>query len=397
MCIKLWTIAACFAAGQMLFAGEVSYQETTRITGGSITGMMKLASAFSKNAPKVGEPVVSTVAVKGDRMARESQDAIDITDLDAKTMTHVDKIKHIYSVMTFEQMKQAFERGMEQAKAEQAKQTTEQPKPGDPNVEMGFEAHVKKTGATKQVSGLDTNETILTLMVNAKDKTNGQQGAFGITNDMWMADEIPGYEVVRDFEKRLGQELGSTFSGGPDFTALIKQAQSSDAMRQMGKEMSQMKGVPVLQVMRMGMSANGQPLPAASEAPLPKQDDSGNNMGAQVQQASAQVAQQTASQEASSRIKGAFGSSLGSAIGGFGGFGRKKKQTATSDTATNSTAASTPASTNTAATAATPQSVILIESSTEMGNFSNHVDAAAFAIPAGYKQVDPPVLQRKKD
>ena len=37
----------------------------------------------------------------------------------------------------------------------------------------------------------------------------------------------------------------------------------------MVKEMSKLKGVPIMQVMRVGTTANGEPLPAASEAPIP--------------------------------------------------------------------------------------------------------------------------------
>jgi hypothetical protein len=44
---------------------------------------------------------------------------------------------------------------------------------------------------------------------------------------------------------------------------------SGEGMAEMVKEMSKLKGVPVMQVMRMGSTANGEALPAASEAPLP--------------------------------------------------------------------------------------------------------------------------------
>ncbi len=44
---------------------------------------------------------------------------------------------------------------------------------------------------------------------------------------------------------------------------------AGQALEDMGKEMQKLEGVPVMQIMRMGTTANGQPLPAASEAPLP--------------------------------------------------------------------------------------------------------------------------------
>ena len=372
---------------RLMNGAEISYQETSKITGGSITSMMKFAGAFSKGARKLGQPVITTVAVKGNQMARVTQDYADITDLDAQTITHIDMTRHEYSVITFTQMREAMQRALDRAKAEQAKasaqpQAASQPVK-DPNVQLGFEAHVRKTGATKQVSGIDTNEIILALAVNGTDKSSGQQGELGITNDMWMAPDVPGYAEVRDFERRFATEMGSPLTTGPDLSGLVQQAQSSEAIKAMAKEMSQIQGVPVLQVMRMGMTTNGQPLAAASEAPLPE-STSGPSLGDTVGEESAQ---QTAAQEASRGVRGALGSSLGSAIGGFGGFGRKKKQPAPQETASPA-----PSSVSTGASA--PQSAVLMESTTELGNFNQHVDPSLLKVPAGCKLVAAPQLKQ---
>lgn len=379
---------------RLINGAEVSYQETTKITGGSITSMMKFAGAFSKDARKLGQPIITTVAVKGNQMARVTQDYADLTDLDAQTVTHIDMTKHEYSVTTFTQMKEAMRRALDQAKAEQAKASAPPPAASqpvkDPNVQLGFEAHVRKTGVTKQVSGIDTNEVILSLAVNGTDKSSGQKGALGITNDMWLAPDVPGYAEVRDFERRFAIEMGSTFTTGPDLTGLVQQAQSSEAMKAMAKEMSQIQGVPVLQVMRMGMTTNGQPLAAASEAPLPDSNSESSvrdALGAQVAKTSEESAQQTAAQEASQRVRGALGSSLGSAIGGFGGFSRKKKQPAPQETA-----AATPSSVSSDASA--PQSAVLMESTTELGNFNQQVDPSLLKVPTGFKLVASPQLKQ---
>ena len=42
---------------------------------------------------------------------------------------------------------------------------------------------------------------------------------------------------------------------------------AGQALGDMAKEMQKLDGVPIMQVMRMGTTTNGQPLPAASEAP----------------------------------------------------------------------------------------------------------------------------------
>ena len=42
---------------------DFRYQETTKITGGAMVGMMKFAGAFSKDAKKAMEPITSTVVL----------------------------------------------------------------------------------------------------------------------------------------------------------------------------------------------------------------------------------------------------------------------------------------------------------------------------------------------
>ncbi len=57
---------------------------------------------------------------------------------------------------------------------------------------------------------------------------------------------------------------------GRDMSAMLaSQPGATAAMADMAKEMEKIKGVPVMQVMRMGTTLDGKPLPAASEAPLP--------------------------------------------------------------------------------------------------------------------------------
>jgi len=356
---------------------DFQYQETTQITGGSLMGMMKFASHFSKQAKEIGAPVISSVYVQGNRMARIDPQTIQIIDLDTETITNVDLQKHTYTQMTFEQMRQQFEQAVQQAKEQQAKQQpttpapTSQEKPDD--VQVSFKVNVRNTGTAKQVSGVDANESILTMEMIGTDTTNGQKGAFAITNDMWMAPEIPGYEELRNFQMKFAAKMGEAFSGS-NLTASLTAMQPAAAqgMSDMVKEMSKLKGIPVEQIMRMGATANGEPLPAASEAPLPP-SPSGPEMPS-----AKDVAQQSASSAIASKL-GGFG------IGGFGGFGHKKQAQAPP-----------PADDTSNTTQQTPTATVLMESKTEMSGFSSSpIDSGKFAIPAGFTQIQPQQRQAK--
>jgi hypothetical protein len=334
---------------------DFRYDETTQITGGSIVSMMKFVGAFSKDAKKSMDPITSTVLVQGNRMARINPDHTEIIDLDKETITTIDHKKKQYTVMTFDQMKQQMEEATKKAKEQQAKAKPSQPQGNDaPPPKMNFKVNVRNTAATKNVAGLDAKESILNMELEATDQQSGQTGNLAITNDMWMVPEIPGYDEVRDFNKRFAVKMGTVFGDTFKPTVAAMQPGSTEGMAEMAKEMSKLKGVPVMQVMRMGSTTNGQPLPAASEAPLPASN--GPSAG--------DVAKQSA------------GSAISSKLGGFGGFGKKKDPP--------------PPDQSKSAQAATPTQSVLMESSTQMASFSSApINSSQFSVPAGYAQIAP--------
>ena len=52
-----------------LYAGDYTYQQTTQITGGSLLQMVKTVGVFSSQARHMGDPVVSTIYLKDNRLA----------------------------------------------------------------------------------------------------------------------------------------------------------------------------------------------------------------------------------------------------------------------------------------------------------------------------------------
>ena len=265
-----------FVLPAALYASDYTYQQTTQITGGSLLKMMKTVGVFSSQARRMGDPIVSTIYLKDNRLADVSPEQIQIIDLDKETITQVDVQKKTYSVMTFEQMKQAIANARERMQKEAAKQQTK-PETAEnsdaQNVQMSFDVKVRKTGVTRDVSGLNSSEAILTMTMTATDAKTQQSGNMAMTNDMWMVPSVPGYEQVREFYIKFAAKMGDATVGlGRDFSRMLaQQPGANQAMGDMIKEMQKIDGVPVMQVMRMGTTVNGQALPAASEAPLPNE------------------------------------------------------------------------------------------------------------------------------
>lgn len=345
---------------------DFSYTETTQITGGTLVQLMKVAGTFSKAARQAQGPIISTVVLKGNRMAHISPEHTEIIDLDKETITSIDNVKREYTVMTFEQMREGMQKAMEKAKEEQQKKGAPA-QTADSNTDVKFQVHVRNTGAAKDVSGLNANESILAMAMDATDKTSGQTGSLAITNDLWLAPEIPGYDEVKDFNRRYAEKMRTVFSGVLNPSMFAQQPGAGQGMADMIKEMSKLKGVPVLQVMRLGTTVDGATLPAASEAPLPAPTP---------MPSAGEVAQSAAQQSASSAIASRMGS-LGGLAGGFGGFGHKKKKAEDPQPAAQQTAA--PAT-----------SAVLIESNTQLSGFSQApADESKFEVPAGYRQIQP--------
>lgn len=349
MKLRISVLAGVLFSSAPILLADFQYEQTTKITGGLMASMARFGGA------RATQPQTATVAVKGNRMVHVSSNSASITDLDKETMTHVDFEKKTYSVTTFQQMREMMEEAARKMKGRE----------GGDDANISFSASVKQTGQKKAVNGMNANEFILIMAMSGTDAKTGQSGAMNITNDMWMAPEISGYQEVRDFERRMAEKLGATFSGSNPLASM--RPGMGKGLAEMAKEMSKLKGIPVMQVMRMGSTPDGKPLPAASEAPELSSQSQVN-----VGDAAGKAAGDAAIGSALGRLGGLGG------VGGLGGFGRKKKQDQQQDP---------PAQPQPAKPAA--GGGLLMETTTELSSFSSApVDAAKFDVPAGFKQVE---------
>src|ERR1700757_5223535 len=96
--------ALMFSLSTSCFA-DFQYTETSKITGGSMSGAMKFVGVFSKDAKQATQGAASTISFKGNKVRREdSMGQIEIIDLDARKIIQIDTRKKTYSEMTFDEM-----------------------------------------------------------------------------------------------------------------------------------------------------------------------------------------------------------------------------------------------------------------------------------------------------
>jgi hypothetical protein len=373
---QIMIVSSFCLMAQCAWTADFQYQEKTQLTGGSALAMMKMAGTFSKQARQLSDPIVYSVYLQGNRMARVSTLNTEIIDLDAETVTTIDHGKKQYTVVTFEQMKRQMEKAAAKMQEEQAKQQKKQPDTAS-DTKLEFDVKVHETGATKDIAGLATKESILNLTMKATDTKSKESGSLAMTTDMWLAPEVPGYSAVREFYVRFASKVGMMVGESFSRSLAAMPAGMGEGTATLVKEMSKLQGVPVMQVMRVGSSLNGQPLPAASEAPLKSGESIAMPSGNELAKTAAVGVLQ-------SKMKGFGGLAAGGlSSGGFGGFGKKKdKEKEKEPEKSESTAAATPSGDSAGYG-------VLMETTSEMSGFSSAaVDATKFQPPAGYKQIE---------
>jgi hypothetical protein len=314
---------------------DFSYQETTQMTGGALVKVLRLGGPFTR---KAREPIVSTVLIKGNRMATLGKENSTIVDLDKESITEIDIAKKTYSVITFAQMRQAMDDAVTRAEVQQKKQQKTAPRG---NVQAKFKVSAKATGKTKKVQNLTAKETVITIDLEGTDKDTGQSGNLTVIDDAWMA-TVAGYEQVKAFRQKLGQKMAREFQ--PELSRMaMSDPRMMQGMAESAKELSKVAGVPVEMVMKMGTGITVDTTDSSSQ----KQ-----------------------------------GPSVRDAITGSIPFGRKKKNDdppAGGQKDQGSGAA------------------LLLEMTTDMSDFSTAaVDATKFDVPAGFKQIASDLLKRSR-
>jgi hypothetical protein len=318
--MKQWVVLSA-ACALSLAAADFSYVERVEVTGGSLKKFLSIAGGT--------KPTTQTVSFSGGRMSSRDEDSNSILDADAGTMIAVDYKKKEFSVITFEEMKAAMQK-MGEMMQQQKK---------DASVKTELKVNVTDKGAGPEVVGIPTRLFEMTIdtvsKIEARDN-KGQQQQVNMTSSMksdTAMGKVPGSQAVRDFALRLA---GKNFMRpGPMMQAMAQAGITVDMASEGMKKMAEMDGLSLratTQLLSQGMG--GPAMPKISAGDL-----------------------------------------VSGALGGFGGFGKKKK------TEEPPPAQSGP-----------PAPSVLLEMTSEMQSFSSAaVDPAVFTVPANFKQVEHPM------
>lgn len=336
-------LVVLLASSAQMVSADVRTDQRVRFQLGGAIG--KLVNIFGGKGAREG--VTSIVAVKGNRKATMGDSTGQIIDLSEEKIYDLDMKKKTYKVTTFAELRAEMEKAQREAeqRAREAERTApsepSEPSPPaqkDPNqkeVEVDFD--MKNTGATRNINGFDTRQTVVTITVREKGKTLDQSGGMVMTTDMWLAPNAPSTKDLAEFDMKYAQKLYGpmvTGASAQDMAmAMAMYPQIKPALDKMRAEGGKAEGTAILTEMRMESVPPGTANTTAAAMPAPQPEQK----------------------------KGRFGGMLG---------GLKKMAEASQNSNSN----------------AKPQRSVILTTSVEMLKLTPDVTADAVAIPAGFKE-----------
>ncbi len=193
----------------------------------SYTTTMK-SSAGPMAAMAGGNDRASKTYLKGQKMKIESPDSIMIMDFDAQTITNINASQKTYTVSKFNDLGAAMDKGG-----------------------MNVNIEVKETGQRKTINGFNASEVVMTMEIdNPQARQQGMK--MKMEMDIWVSPDVPGAQELRAFyQKNAGKfPWGALMGGGRGNESTQR------AITELRRKMAEIKGVPVLQVMKMGAAGN---------------------------------------------------------------------------------------------------------------------------------------------
>ena len=212
------------------------------ILGATTSGLARADFSYT-TATKSGSaatpvPVnqASKTYLKGQKMKIETGNSATILDFDTQSITYIDNNRKVYNVSKFTDLGQSLKQS---------------------GVEMTVDA--KETGERKTINGYNASEMVLTADVEIA--ATGRKNRMEM--DFWISSDVPGSQEMVAFYKRNVDRF--------PWAAMAGQRGRGDqsmesAMSAFYRKMAAMKGVVVMQVMKMGGGGNDAQAAQAQQA-----------------------------------------------------------------------------------------------------------------------------------
>lgn len=194
--------------------GDASFTRTSEVKLGGALGTAVNVMAKLGGAPS---ETVERVFVQGDKMRTDEGETSTIMDIGARRtliLHHEDKT---YTELPFDMYRSVMKGGLQarpQVQGSGQQQYAAQDQGTEVEVEVDFDVEVTPTGKKKKLKGHDkkASEVLSTVTVDFKgeaqaaaaDTAQEVEGQIVVASQLWMMQEIKGYDQVEAFQRKLG-------------------------------------------------------------------------------------------------------------------------------------------------------------------------------------------------
>ena len=275
ICLML-VVVSLIAAGAVVVTPDIKYTTTSKV---QFAGALGRAMNFAARLGGGSTDVDGTLHLKGNKLLQTDGDQATLIDLDGERMVMLDHKRKTYTSMSFadfgrkmDEMRAQMDEAAAEASVEPA-QEVDQTDAEQPSTEFKFDFQVDATGEKSEVNGHDAERVWMTILMEAVSTEEPQdgnqpeeQGTLVIASDVWLTQELKGYEELQDFYMRYAEKFGEEVLGEAEMQSLsgvLEQAFASDprmqeGMERMAAETAKMKGVDVKNVTHIVLVAPGE-------------------------------------------------------------------------------------------------------------------------------------------
>lgn len=212
-------VTAAVLAVPTLYADVKTKEKTTVKLEGMLGRMSRMFGGS-------GDPISTTIALKGPRRISLGETNGEIVDLKEEKVYRIDVKRKEYRVLTFADIRKEWQEAREKANESAEEMAKAQSEAGDaPKKDLEFTADVKTTGAQKTFAGHDTREVVVTITGKEKGKTLEEGGGIVLTTTMWLAPRIAALDELTEFELKYMKAII-----GEDGAAQLQQLMAVSAL-----------------------------------------------------------------------------------------------------------------------------------------------------------------------
>lgn len=194
------------------------------------------------------KPQVSNAYMSKDYMLDKGDRDATLFSLADKKISIMDLKKKTYYDIGFDEMMSLFEASMQGTQQEIEDSQEEMP-------EVEFDLSVEDMGETGEFAGFKADRKLMRIemkftaeQTDAEGDTEVSEGTFYTLIDMWVSDEVKGYEVMNAYAQNYAESIGESFSPQNGGFAGIAQMMEQDprigpAMERAQKEIQKIEGL----------------------------------------------------------------------------------------------------------------------------------------------------------